>query len=152
MNSSKIVSPKYAQALQRELVAVLAASCIVLCLAAWQFFRAYLQAFAVLRKVAGDPAPWVARATDGAPVAIQDFTFTVASPDGQQQVRARRFSTARDKARNIAIASKPRSQIRRRQRHLEMRHGMHQPDSRSARRSMKASQASNWLAAIHSSG
>ncbi len=76
---------------RKTFYSTLAAGIAILCLAAWPVARAHLQAFAVLRTVAGGPVPWIARATTGAPVAIQDFTFAVASPDGQQQVRARMY-------------------------------------------------------------
>ena len=85
----RLAAPR--SALRKTLYAALAAGIALLCVAAWPSARAHLQAFAVLRKVAGDPAPWVARATDGAPVAVQDFAFTVASPDGQRRVRARMY-------------------------------------------------------------
>ena len=39
---------------------------VVLCLAAWPFAKAHLQAVAVMREVSGQPVPWVARGADGA--------------------------------------------------------------------------------------
>jgi len=63
---------------------------VVFCAAGWPFTKAHLQALAVLREVAGQPVPWVARELT-VPVTTEDFSFPVESPAGTQQVRARLY-------------------------------------------------------------
>jgi acetyl esterase/lipase len=70
------------------LFAILAAGIALLCLAAWPFASAHLQAVAVLRTVAGQPVPWVARELT-VPVTTEDFSFPIVTANGQEQVRAR---------------------------------------------------------------
>lgn len=71
--------------------ALVLAALAVLCLTAWPFTRAHLQAIAVLRQLAGQPVPWaVARVTD-VPVTTRDLTFPIDSATGQQRVRARMY-------------------------------------------------------------
>jgi acetyl esterase/lipase len=66
----------------------MAAGIALLCLAAWPFASAHLQAVAVLRTVAGQPVPWVARELT-VPVTTEDFSFPIVTANGQEQVRAR---------------------------------------------------------------
>jgi len=47
-----------------------------------------MQAVAVLREVAGQPVPWVARELTG-PVTTEDISFPIETASGQEQVRAR---------------------------------------------------------------
>jgi acetyl esterase/lipase len=68
------------------LAAVLAV--VVLCLAFWPFAKTHIQAVAVLREVAGQPVPWVARGLT-VPVTTEDLSLSIATPSGPQQVRAR---------------------------------------------------------------
>jgi len=68
--------------------AMLAAGVAVFCAVAWPFTRAHLQAIAVLREIAGQPVPWIARAVT-VPVATEDLSFPTEGPAGQQMVRAR---------------------------------------------------------------
>jgi acetyl esterase/lipase len=68
----------------------LGAGTIVLCTTGWPFAKAHLQAFAVLREVAGEPVPWVARAVT-VPVTTQDLSIPIETPGGQEQVRARLY-------------------------------------------------------------
>jgi pimeloyl-ACP methyl ester carboxylesterase len=62
----------------------------LLCLLAWPFAKAHLQAMAVLRKAGGEPVPWIARGVI-VPVAIQDIEFSADAPAGPQLVRARLY-------------------------------------------------------------
>ena len=73
---------------RKLLFAILAAGIALLCLAAWPFASAHLQAVAVLRTVAGQPVPWVARELT-VPVTTEDFSFPIVTANGQEQVRAR---------------------------------------------------------------
>jgi pimeloyl-ACP methyl ester carboxylesterase len=61
---------------------------VVLCLAFWPLAKTHLQAVAVLREVAGQPVPWIARGLT-VPVTTQDFSFPIETANGPQQVRAR---------------------------------------------------------------
>jgi dienelactone hydrolase len=61
------------------------------CAVAWPFTRAHLQAVAVMREVAGQPVPWVARALT-VPVTTEDFSFPIETAAGPQQVRARMYT------------------------------------------------------------
>ena len=70
------------------LFAILAAGTVLLCVTAWPFASAHLQAVAVLREVAGQPVPWVARELTG-PVTTEDISFPIETASGQEQVRAR---------------------------------------------------------------
>jgi acetyl esterase/lipase len=63
---------------------------VVFCLTAWPLARAHLQAFAVMREVAGEPVPRYARVLTG-PVETRDSNFQIETPDGPQQVRARLY-------------------------------------------------------------
>ena len=76
---------------RKLLFAVLAAGIVLLCLAAWPFASAHLQAVAVLREVAGQPVPWVARELT-VPVTTEDFSFPIVTANGPQQVRARVYT------------------------------------------------------------
>jgi pimeloyl-ACP methyl ester carboxylesterase len=71
--------------------AVLAAGIVLLCLAAWPFARAHLQAVAVLRAVAGQPAPWIAHGLT-VPVATQDISVPIETAGGLRQLRARLYT------------------------------------------------------------
>ena len=73
---------------RKTLAAALAVGVVVLCLAFWPFAKAHLQAVAVLREVAGQPVPWVAHELT-VPVTTEDLSFPIATPNGQQRVRAR---------------------------------------------------------------
>ena len=57
----------------------------------WPFLRAHLQAIAVMREVAGQPVPWVARKLT-VPVTTEDFSFPIETAAGRQQVRARMYT------------------------------------------------------------
>lgn len=71
--------------------AVLGLGIVVACLVAWPFAKAHLQAMAVLREVAGQPVPWVARAVT-VPVTTEDLSFPIIeTAGGQEQVRARLY-------------------------------------------------------------
>jgi acetyl esterase/lipase len=70
---------------------ILAAGIVLLCLAAWPFASAHLQAVAVLREVAGQPVPWVARELT-VPVTTEDLSFPIETASGQEQVRARVYT------------------------------------------------------------
>jgi len=61
-----------------------------LCVAAWPFAKAHLQAIAVMDRVAGQPVPGVARALTG-PVTTRDSDFEMATADGPRVVRARLY-------------------------------------------------------------
>jgi pimeloyl-ACP methyl ester carboxylesterase len=63
---------------------------LLLCLLAWPFAKAHLQAIAVLRKAGGEPVPWIARSVT-VPVTTQDISFAVEAPGGPQMVRARLY-------------------------------------------------------------
>jgi pimeloyl-ACP methyl ester carboxylesterase len=68
----------------------LAAAIAILCLSAWPFTKAHLQAVAVLREVSGQSVPWVAHGLAG-PVSAQELSFPIEAAIGQQQVRARLY-------------------------------------------------------------
>lgn len=71
----------------------LVAAGVVGCVVAWPMARTHLQAVAVMRQVAGQPVPWIARATTEA-VTSEDLSFPIETPDGMQQVRARLYLPA----------------------------------------------------------
>jgi acetyl esterase/lipase len=73
------------------LFAILAAGIALLWVTAWPFASAHLQAVAVLREVAGQPVPWVARKLT-VPVTTEDLSLSIATSNGQQQVRARVYT------------------------------------------------------------
>ncbi len=73
-----------------RLSAILAAAAAILCLSAWPLVRAHLQSIAVMREITDQPVPWYARGVTG-PVTVEDFTFPIATPTGQQLVRARLY-------------------------------------------------------------
>jgi acetyl esterase/lipase len=70
--------------------AVLGVGMLVCCAVAWPFAKAHLQAVAVMRKVSGQPVPWVARELT-VPVTTQDSSFSVETTAGRQFVRARMY-------------------------------------------------------------
>ena len=72
------------------LYAVLGMGVVGLCVAAWPFAKAHLQAIAVMDRVAGQPVPGVARALTG-PVTTRDSDFEMATADGPRVVRARLY-------------------------------------------------------------
>ena len=71
--------------------AVLGVGMVVCGAVAWPFTRAHLQAAAVMREVAGQPVPWVARALT-VPVTTEDFSFPIETAAGRRQVRARMYT------------------------------------------------------------
>ncbi len=71
--------------------AILAAGIVLLGLAAWPIARVHLQAVAVLREVADQTEPWVARVLT-VPVATQDINLTITSANGPVQLRARLYT------------------------------------------------------------
>jgi len=75
----------------KTLSAIIAAGIALLCLAAWPFARAHLQAVAVLREVAGQPTPWIARGLT-VPVATQDFNLSIETASGPRPLRARMYT------------------------------------------------------------
>jgi dienelactone hydrolase len=86
--------------------AILTAGIVLLCIAAWPFAKAHLQAVAVLREVAGQPAPWIARELT-VPVATQDFDLPIQTATGPGQLRARVYIpkgwTAQNKSHEPAM-------------------------------------------------
>jgi pimeloyl-ACP methyl ester carboxylesterase len=70
--------------------AILAAGVVVFCAAAWPLVREHLQAIAVLREIAGQPVPWIAR-TQTVAVTTEDLSFPIEAATGQQLVRARLY-------------------------------------------------------------
>jgi len=70
--------------------AVLGVGIVVVCAAAWPFAKAHLQAIAVMRHVAGQPVPRMARALT-VPVETRDSDFEIETPTGKQVVRARLY-------------------------------------------------------------
>jgi pimeloyl-ACP methyl ester carboxylesterase len=79
---------------RKSFTAILGTGIVLLGLAAWPFARAHLQAVAVLREVAGQPVPWIARGLT-VPVATQDFNLPIETASGPRQLRARLY-TPRD--------------------------------------------------------
>jgi len=75
---------------RKTFYAILTAGIVIFCLAVWPFTKAHLQAVAVLREVAGQPVPSIARQLT-VRVTTEDFSFPVESSAGQQQVRARLY-------------------------------------------------------------
>jgi acetyl esterase/lipase len=72
---------------------ILLAAAVVVCLAAWPFARAHLQAIAVLRQVARQPVPWIVGEATGYSIHVEDVNFDVEGPvGGPQTVRARLYS------------------------------------------------------------
>jgi pimeloyl-ACP methyl ester carboxylesterase len=71
--------------------AILCAGIVILCLLVWPFTRTHLQAIAILREIANQPVPSVARVVADVPITTQDLDFTVQSTKGQQAVRARLY-------------------------------------------------------------
>jgi acetyl esterase/lipase len=69
---------------------ILCAGVVVFCAAAWPVVREHLQAIAVLREIAGQPVPWVAR-TQTVEVTTEDLSFPAESATGLQMVRARLY-------------------------------------------------------------
>jgi dienelactone hydrolase len=76
--------------LRKSSYALLGAGTVVLCVVAWPFARAHVQAVAVLNEVSGQPAPWFARGAT-VPVTTQDLSFPIETATGTQMVRARLF-------------------------------------------------------------
>jgi acetyl esterase/lipase len=70
--------------------AVLGVGIVVVCAAAWPFVKAHLQAIAVMREVAGQPVPWMARALT-VPVTTRGLLTSKSTPTGKQVVRARLY-------------------------------------------------------------
>jgi acetyl esterase/lipase len=70
--------------------AIFAAGIALLCLAAWPFAKTHLQAVAVLRSVAEQPVPWIARDLT-VPVTTEEFSFPIDTASGHEQVRARLY-------------------------------------------------------------
>ena len=64
---------------------------VLLGLACWPFIRAHLQAIAVLREVADQPAPWMARAVTRS-VATQDFYLSIPTTSAPLLMRARLYT------------------------------------------------------------
>jgi acetyl esterase/lipase len=74
----------------RKILWLLGVAWLVACVAAWPAVKAHLQAIAVMRAVAGEPVPWIARKLTG-PITVEDSNFTIATPSGPQAVRARLY-------------------------------------------------------------
>ena len=70
--------------------ALLCAALVVFCVAVWRPVRIHLQALAVIRQVAGQPIPRVARAQTQ-PVTRANLTLRIEGQTGQQLVRAREY-------------------------------------------------------------
>ncbi|HEX9202010.1 MAG TPA: alpha/beta hydrolase [Acidobacteriaceae bacterium] len=73
--------------------ALVGASIVVVGISAWPFTKAHLQAVAVLREVAGQPIPWIARDLTVA-VTTEDLSIPIETAKGNQQVRARLYTPA----------------------------------------------------------
>jgi pimeloyl-ACP methyl ester carboxylesterase len=73
---------------RKTLTAIVAAGIALPCLAAWPLAKTHLQAVAVLRAVAEQPVPWIARDLT-APVTTEELSFPIATASGQERVRAR---------------------------------------------------------------
>ena len=71
--------------------AILCAGIVIFCLLVWPFARTHLQAIAILREIANQSVPSVARVVADVPITTQDLDFTVQSTKGQQAVRARLY-------------------------------------------------------------
>jgi pimeloyl-ACP methyl ester carboxylesterase len=67
------------------------AAVVVLCGLAWPSAKAHLQVVVVLRQVAGQPVPWIARDLTAA-VTTQEFSFPIETAIGPQQLRARLYT------------------------------------------------------------
>jgi pimeloyl-ACP methyl ester carboxylesterase len=70
--------------------AIVGVGILLLCLLAWPFAKAHLQAVAVLHKAGGEPVPWIARGVT-VQVTTEDLDFAVDAPSGPQMVRARLY-------------------------------------------------------------
>lgn len=75
--------------------ALLCAALVVFCTAVWRPVRVHLQALAVVRQVAGQPVPRVARALTQ-PVKRQELTFALDNGGAEQLVRAREYTPVED--------------------------------------------------------
>jgi acetyl esterase/lipase len=71
--------------------AVLGVGLVVCGAAAWPFVKAHLQAVSVLRKVEGQPVPWLARGVTGQ-ITTTDFSIPIETATGREQVRARMYA------------------------------------------------------------
>ena len=67
--------------------ALLTASAVILCMAAWPFTKAHLQALAVLKLVSGQPVPWIVGRAVADPISTEDIQF----PSDAGVVRARLY-------------------------------------------------------------
>ena len=76
---------------RKTFYAILAAGVLVFCVAAWPFVSAHLQAVAVLDQIAGQPVPRLISTLVERSVKTEDFSFSVESAAGTQQVRARLY-------------------------------------------------------------
>jgi dienelactone hydrolase len=76
--------------LRKASYALFGAGMVVLCVVAWPFAKAHVQAVAVLNEVSGQPAPWFARG-ETVPVTTQELSFPIEAATGTQMVRARLF-------------------------------------------------------------
>ena len=79
------------QSRQKILFAILTAGIVLLGILALPFARAHLQVIAVLREVAGQPAPWIAH-TQTVPVASQDFYLSIPTESVPLLMRARLYT------------------------------------------------------------
>ena len=77
--------------MRKTFLAIFAVAVVVLCGLAWPSAKAHLQVAVVLRQVAGQPAPWIARDLTAA-VTTQDFSFPIETAIGPQQLRARLYT------------------------------------------------------------
>jgi dienelactone hydrolase len=75
---------------RKAFYAVLGVGIVACSAAAWPFAKAHLRAVVVMREVAGQQVPWVARELT-VPVTTEDFSFPIDSATGRQQVRARMY-------------------------------------------------------------
>jgi dienelactone hydrolase len=75
---------------RKTLYSIFAIAFVLLCAAAWPFAKMHLQAVAVLREVAGQPVPWIARRLT-TPVTTRDFSLPIETAQGPERVRAREY-------------------------------------------------------------
>ena len=84
--ASRLADPR-----RKTFYAILATALGILCLSAWPFTESHLQSIAVLRAVAGQRVPWIARDLTVS-VTTEDFSFPIEATNRKQQVRARLYT------------------------------------------------------------
>lgn len=87
-NASRALDPR-----RKIAVAICAVGLAAVAMWLWPAAKEHLQAVAVMRQVAGEPVPRIARALTG-PVTTRDSDFGIQTPAGPRQVRARLYLPA----------------------------------------------------------